>query len=112
MHNLEKCLKALADKNRIRIIKLLQYKKMCVCELAQVLGITQPSVSRHLNKLKSAGLILSEQEGLWTNYYIKSANTPFGNTLLKNIMGWLNDDTTIRQDLVNAQNTDRSKICK
>jgi ArsR family transcriptional regulator len=54
---LEKTLKASADKNRIRILKLLENKKMCVCELSHVLGIAQPSVSRHLKKLKSANLL-------------------------------------------------------
>ena len=59
----EKVLKAVADRNRLRILKLLESKHMCVCELAFVLGIKQPSVSRHLKKLKEAGLIDNEQDG-------------------------------------------------
>ena len=57
MEILDKTLKAFADSNRLRILKLLEKKKMCVCELAFVLGITQPSVSKHLKKLTSTGLI-------------------------------------------------------
>ncbi len=111
MNKLEKCLKALADKNRLRILKLLQHRKMCVCELAQVIGVTQPSISRHLNKLKSAGLIFSEQEGFWTNYYLKDADTVYGRILLSNIKEWLNDDAVVEKDLKKANEVDRTKIC-
>ncbi|RJP62089.1 MAG: ArsR family transcriptional regulator [Candidatus Auribacter fodinae] len=111
MKELEKCLKALADKNRLRIVKLLQDRKMCVCELAQVIGITQPSVSRHLNKLKSAGLINSEQDGFWTNYYVITADTAYGRILLSNIREWLNDDAIIMKDKTEAGKADRTRIC-
>ncbi|MDX9703082.1 MAG: metalloregulator ArsR/SmtB family transcription factor [Candidatus Auribacterota bacterium] len=112
MNNLLKCLKALADKNRLRIVKLLQNKKMCVCEIADVLGVSQPSVSRHLNKLKSAGLICSEQEGFWTNYYIKDADTMYGRILLSNIREWINEDRIVAEDLIKAKESDRNSICK
>ena len=78
INNFEKVLKAYADKNRLRILKLLEKKKMCVCELAFVLDIAQPSVSRHLKKLRSAGLIDSEPDGFWTNYYIAPENNYAG----------------------------------
>ena len=70
MELLEKKLKALADKNRLRVLAFLYQKKLCVCELAELLEITQPSVSKHLKKLKEAGIIDSEQDGFWTNYFI------------------------------------------
>ena len=66
----EKFFKIFADKNRLRILKLLERRKMCVCELAFVLGVTQPSVSRHLKKMKETGLIGDEQDRFWTNYYL------------------------------------------
>ena len=61
-------LKAVADKNRMRILKMLEKKKMCVCELAAVLEIRQPSVSKHLSLLKNAGLIQDERNGQWIDY--------------------------------------------
>lgn len=51
----------LSDKNRLRFLPLLDYKTMCVCELPHIFGICQPSVSRHLKKLKEAGQIESRQ---------------------------------------------------
>ena len=47
--------KVLSDNNRIRIINLLERRPLCVCEIAHILGVTQPSISRHLRKMKSAG---------------------------------------------------------
>jgi ArsR family transcriptional regulator len=111
MKNLEKVLKALADKNRIRILKLLQMRKMCVCELAYVLGITQPSTSRHLKKLKSAGLIKDEQEGFWTNYFLSKTNNSCCRVLTKKIHEWLKEDPIVKKDLGKAKKVDRAKLC-
>ncbi len=58
-----KILKALADENRIRILNLLNTRKLCVCEIEKVLGMNQSNASRHLMKLKEAGLIDSEKLG-------------------------------------------------
>ena len=48
MKTFVKVMKALSDPNRVKIVKLLQQKVMCVCELQAALGISQPSVSKHL----------------------------------------------------------------
>ena len=112
MKTLEKTLKALADKNRIRILKLLENKKMCVCELSHVLGITQPSVSRHLKKLKSAELIKDEQDGFWTNYKLNKPANIHGAKLNKLIKESLNDDVIVKQDLIKSGKAKRENICK
>ena len=57
-----KVMKALSDPNRVKIIKLLEQKKMCVCELQGAIGIAQPTVSKHLRILEEAGLVDIRQE--------------------------------------------------
>ena len=57
MRELIKVFKALGDRNRLRILKMLQQRKMCVCELSAALGITRPSVSKHLSLMIVAGLV-------------------------------------------------------
>ncbi|MCX5708965.1 MAG: metalloregulator ArsR/SmtB family transcription factor [Candidatus Omnitrophica bacterium] len=111
MKQLTRVLKVLADKNRLRILKLLEKRKFCVCELAAVLGITQPSTSRHLKKLKAAGLIDDEQEGFWTNYFIGSAKDSYSRFMLKHIRGWLNADPLIKSDLEKSGKINRKKLC-
>lgn len=65
-----KILKALSHINRIRIINLLNYNELCVCELENITGLNQSNVSRHLGKLKQAGLIVGEKKAQWIYYRI------------------------------------------
>ena len=64
MKTFVKVMKALSDPNRIKIVKLLQQKVMCVCELRAALKISQPSVSKHLKILEDAGLVDYQKDGL------------------------------------------------
>lgn len=62
--------KALADPHRVRILNLLAAsgRPACVCDLVEPLGIAQPTVSHHLKKLTTAGLLRREQRGTWAYY--------------------------------------------
>ena len=62
--------RALADPHRVRIVNLLATSPdpVCVCELTPSLGISQPTVSHHLKKLVTAGLLDREQRGVWAYY--------------------------------------------
>jgi len=60
--------KALGDDNRLRIINILLKAELCVCEIEVLLDLTQSNVSRHLNKLKSAGIISSSKDAQWIHY--------------------------------------------
>ena len=61
-------LKAVADKNRLKIINLLSCGKMCVCKITENLELSQPNISHHLRVLKKAGLIKSTKRGKWVDY--------------------------------------------
>jgi ArsR family transcriptional regulator len=63
-----KIFKALADINRLKIIKLLKEGELCVCELTTVLSTSQSTVSHHLSVLKNAGLIKERKEGKWSYF--------------------------------------------
>ncbi|MEW6624028.1 MAG: metalloregulator ArsR/SmtB family transcription factor [Bacillota bacterium] len=60
--------KALGEPTRLRIMKLLSARSMCVCELSEVLGMLQPRVSQHLRILKEVELVEETREGYWTFY--------------------------------------------
>ena len=63
-----KVMKALSDPSRVKIIKMLQHKPMCVCEIQKALDVPQPTASRQLRILEDAGLAVSQKSGLWVNY--------------------------------------------
>ncbi|HOT47390.1 MAG TPA: metalloregulator ArsR/SmtB family transcription factor [Spirochaetota bacterium] len=69
---IEKIFKALADSNRLRIMNLLTRGELCVCEMEEILGLSQTNVSRHLNKLTTAGLLDSRKEAQWIFYRINN----------------------------------------
>jgi len=63
-----KFFKALSDEKRIRILKLLTGREMCVCELMVALDTTQPNLSHHLKILENQGLVNRRKEGKWAYY--------------------------------------------
>ncbi len=113
MKPIMRVLKALGDPNRMRILKMLQHREMCVCELTEALQITQPSVSRHLKILEDADLVLSRREGLWINYWLNDATTnPYARTLLEPLKEWLEDNAEIRALIQKSSVMDREAICR
>lgn len=64
--------KALADPHRVRIVNLIANAggSVCVCDLTEELGLSQPTVSFHLKKLVQAGLLDREQRGVWAHYSV------------------------------------------
>jgi len=70
MVDLAEFLKALSDETRLRIIALLYQKEMCVCEICDVLGESQPKVSRHLAKLRDVDLVRDKRQSQWVFYYL------------------------------------------
>jgi ArsR family transcriptional regulator len=113
MKDFIKVMKALSDPNRVKILKLLQQKTMCVCELQGAIQISQPSVSKHLKLLEEAGLVDYKKEGLWVNYYLADGKaSPYAASLLGNLKHWLEDDPEI-SDLVGiVPFLNREALCK
>jgi ArsR family transcriptional regulator len=113
MRTFVKVMKALSDPNRVKIIKLLQQKMMCVCELRAALNIAQPSVSKHLKILEEAGLVDYFKDGLWVNYYLSDGRqSPYAASIMGNIKHWLNDDPEVADLIKKAPSLNREDICK
>ena len=112
MNDFIKVVKALSDPNRTKIVKLLQHKTMCVCELREVLGIAQPTVSKHLKILEEAGLVCWEKTDKWVNYTLSDGkNSPYAANMLGNLKHWLEDDPTIRDMISRLPFVRREEIC-
>ncbi len=113
MKDFIKVMKALSDPNRVKILKLLQQKTMCVCELQGALQVSQPSVSKHLKLLEEAGLVDYMKEGLWVNYYLADGKaSPYAASLLGNLKHWLEDDPEISELVGIVPFLNREELCK
>ena len=65
--------KALGDPARVRVVNLLATsdEPVCICNLMEPLGLSQPTVSHHMKKLLDAGLVRREQRGKWAYFSLK-----------------------------------------
>ncbi|HHW14064.1 MAG TPA: winged helix-turn-helix transcriptional regulator, partial [Firmicutes bacterium] len=70
MNELLEQLKALADETRLKIFKLVERQELCVCQIVPAIGLSQPTVSVHLAKLKRAGLVKERRAGQWSHYSV------------------------------------------
>lgn len=112
MKSFVKVMKALSDPNRVKIIKMLQHKSMCVCEMRAALGVAQPTVSKHLKLLEDAGLVDFKKDGLWVNYHLTDgAGSPYVAALLGNLRHWLEDDPQVAFLLEKLPSIRREEIC-
>jgi len=113
MINFVKVMKALSDPNRVKIVKMLQHKALCVCEIQALLQIAQPSVSKHLKILENAGIVESTKEGLWVNYHLADgSSSPYVSSIMGNLKHWLNDDAEIREIVAKLPDIRREDLCK
>jgi ArsR family transcriptional regulator, arsenate/arsenite/antimonite-responsive transcriptional repressor len=120
-----KSLKALADGNRLRILRLLLDHPRCVCELTAALGIAQPTVSKHLSILEEAGWLDKNRQGTFINYELVSGVDPEDHRagLLAILGPWLKEDPEMtalsrlatnlnRQDLLKKTEKPNPSICR
>src|SRR5271157_4738150 len=91
--------KALSDETRLRILNLLLERECCVCEVMEVLDISQTRASRNLSMLYDAGFLKLRKEGLWAYYSIdNSALEDYLKLLLEAIEAGLTDNRAAIQD--------------
>lgn len=75
--------KLLGDKTRLTILALLKERELCVCNIVDLLQMSQPSVSQHLRKMKAGGLVTEVRRGKWTYYSLKLTEMPYVDDLLE-----------------------------
>ncbi len=108
--------KALADRQRVRILMMLHPGELCVCQIVEVLALAPSTVSKHLSILSAADLVNSRKDGRWA-YFRLSEGTADARVLP--VMHWLRDtlenDQTIEHDRVTLQTVvacDPEALCR
>jgi ArsR family transcriptional regulator, arsenate/arsenite/antimonite-responsive transcriptional repressor len=121
-----KSLKALADGNRLRILRLLMDRPRCVCELQAALGIAQPTVSKHLGILEAAGWVDKQRQAKNFIFYQLIgglAEEDLNAELLSLLSGWLLEDPELTalsrlaqdlnpQEILKKAGSPRSGLCR
>ncbi len=105
-------MKALSDPNRVRVIKILGHKQLCVCELRDLIGLAQSTVSKHMKVLEEADLVDYHKEGSWIIYRLSQGEeSNYARVMLENLKGWLTDDPQLQEMTTRLPQIDRERSC-
>ena len=99
LSEMEKLFLALADKTRLRLLNLMREDEICVCFFTEVLGESQPKISRHLAYLRNAGIVSTRREGKWMHYSIENPKNTYAAQVLRDTLEWLKAQDDMREDL-------------
>jgi ArsR family transcriptional regulator len=90
--------RALADPTRVRLLNLISDLEICVCYLVEILGISQPKISRHLAYLRRASIAAARHQGRWMHYRLVVPEDPVASSILRETLKHLRDRTDMRRD--------------
>lgn len=90
---------AFADTTRLRIVNLIRNGEVYVGCFTEVLGVSQPKISRHLAYLRGAGIVKARREGKRMHYSIAELEQDGGKSVLNEILSWLDDQDESRMDI-------------
>jgi ArsR family transcriptional regulator, arsenate/arsenite/antimonite-responsive transcriptional repressor len=108
MRELTKLLKVLSDESRLRVLNLLQERECCVCEVMQVMDISQSKASRTLTHLYDAGLLKLRREGRWALYSIDAdPGKEYVRDIILGIRRSMANDQTASDDLERLKKAER-----
>lgn len=101
LSDMETLFLALADKTRLRLLNLMRRDEICVCFFTEVLGESQPKISRHLAYLRNAGVVESRREGKWMHYRIVEPENDNAARILQDTLAWLASQGEMQKEYEN-----------
>ena len=108
--------KAVADGTRLRALRALHGRELCVCQIVELLGLAPSTVSKHLWILRQARLIEGRKEGRWMFYGLAGDDAP---RVAQEALAWVNRSLAaspkIKEDarrLKEILKTDPAELCR
>ena len=89
---------ALGDGTRLRVLNLMRHGEICVSAFTDVLGQSQPKVSRHLAYLRNAGIVEARRDGKWMHYSLAAGLDDKTRLLLHELFKWMEDQAALQRD--------------
>ncbi len=106
-------MKALSDGSRLKILKMLEDRELCVCEIQALLALSQSTVSKHLKILEDAGLVDRRRDGQWVLYSLAGRErSVYAGEMLDRLRTWLDDDPEIRALLAQVPLVNRASCAR
>jgi DNA-binding transcriptional ArsR family regulator len=108
--------KALADPTRVRVLLALRDQELCACQITELFGLAQSTMSKHFYLLRQAGLVDSRKDGRWVYYALPGKAAP---PAVRQALEWversLAEDPRIAEDTRKLKKTlklDPADLCK
>jgi ArsR family transcriptional regulator len=100
MREILSIIRALGDPVRLRLLRLLRGRELCVCEVVDTLRLPQYAISRHLRSLRTLGLVAARRDGRWMHYRLGNELTDGGPAarLLALLCRHLDNESAARKD--------------
>ena len=90
---------ALSDRTRLRLLNLMDGREICVCYFVEILGQSQPKISRHLAYLRRAGVVSARREGKWMHYRIIAPEHAGAARILRETIAVVREEKAMQADL-------------
>jgi ArsR family transcriptional regulator, arsenate/arsenite/antimonite-responsive transcriptional repressor len=90
---------ALSDRTRLRLLNLMVGREVCVCYFVEILGQSQPKISRHLAYLRRAGVVAARREGKWMHYRIVVPSHGGAAKILRDTLAVIREEKAMQADL-------------
>ena len=101
---IELLFRALADRTRLRLLNLIADKEICVCYFVEILGMSQPKISRHLAYLRRAGVVAARRQGRWMHYRLLAPQDTVASTVLTETLAHLQQLPDMQADRARLDN--------
>lgn len=95
--------RALADRTRLRLLNLIADREICVCYFVDILGLSQPKISRHLAYLRRAGIVAARRQGRWMHYHLVAPRDAAAASILTETMSHLRQMPGMQEDLAKLE---------
>jgi ArsR family transcriptional regulator, arsenate/arsenite/antimonite-responsive transcriptional repressor len=100
---IELLFRALADRTRLRLLNLTAGKEICVCYFVEILGMSQPKISRHLAYLRRAGIVAARRQGRWMHYRLLTPPNAVASAVLTETLHHLRNLPDMQADLARLE---------
>jgi ArsR family transcriptional regulator len=90
---------AFSDRTRLRLLNLMDGREVCVCYFVEILGQSQPKISRHLAYLRRVGVVAARREGKWMHYRIVVPSHLGAARILREALAVLREEKAMQADL-------------
>lgn len=98
MNQITELYKTLSDETRVRIINLIYKQDLCVCELVEILDLTQPKISKHIAKFRQIGLVNTQRKEQYVYYSFNHENTMY-ESIVTNMINEIKELDIYKKDI-------------